>query len=48
MEPEIEPVDFGGSWMVGDRDSYIAAGAAAGCRTVFIDRGWAAETGRGE
>ena len=33
--------------MVGDRDSDIAAGLAVGCRTVFIDRGWTAETGRG-
>lgn len=27
-----------GAWMVGDRDSDIAAGHAAGCRTVFIRR----------
>ncbi len=47
MEAAIEPVDFERSWMVGDRDSDIAAGLAVGCRTVFIDRGWAAETGRG-
>ena len=47
MEAAIEPVDFEGSWMVGDRDSDIAAGLAVGCRTVFIDRGWTAETGSG-
>jgi D-glycero-D-manno-heptose 1,7-bisphosphate phosphatase len=29
------------SFMVGDRWRDIAAGAAAGCRTVFIDRGYA-------
>ncbi len=47
MEAAIDSVDFEGSWMVGDRDSDIAAGLAVGCRTVFIDRGWVAETGRG-
>ena len=47
IEAAIEPVDFEVSWMVGDRDSDITAGLAVGCRTVFIDRGWAAETGRG-
>ena len=47
MEAAIEPVDFETSWMVGDRDSDVAAGLAVGCRTVFIDRGWAAETGCG-
>lgn len=46
-EAAIEPVDFEVSWMVGDRDSDIAAGLAVGCRTVFIDRGWTVETGRG-
>lgn len=33
-------VDLAGSWMVGDRASDVAAGAAAGCRTIFIDRGY--------
>lgn len=47
MEAAIEPVDFEVSWMVGDRDSDTAAGLAVGCRTVFIDRGWTAETGSG-
>ena len=46
-EDAFEPVDFETSWMVGDRNSDVAAGLAVGCRTVFIDRGWAAETGRG-
>jgi D-glycero-D-manno-heptose 1,7-bisphosphate phosphatase len=31
------------SYMVGDRASDVDAGAAAGCRTVFIDRGYTAE-----
>jgi len=34
-------VDIGASWMVGDRKGDIAAGRNAGCRTVFIDRGYA-------
>lgn len=38
-------VDMARSWMVGDRDSDIEAGRSAGCRTVFIDRGWRAESG---
>ncbi len=32
------------SWMVGDRWSDVAAGQAAGCRTAFIDRGYAEPT----
>lgn len=36
-------VDLRLSFMVGDRESDILAGFAAGCRTVFIDRGYAAE-----
>ena len=44
-EGESEPVLFEESWLVGDRDSDIAAGLAAGCRVIFIDRGWADETG---
>ena len=43
----LGPVDYAASWMVGDRDSDVAAGHAAGCRTVFIDRGWRAESGLG-
>lgn len=46
-EAGLEPVDFAASWMVGDRDSDIAAGRSVGARTVFIDRGWAGETGEG-
>jgi len=41
-------VDLGSSYLVGDRTKDIAAGRAAGCTTIFIDRGYAettAETG---
>lgn len=34
-------IDLARSVMVGDRLSDVAAGAAAGCRTVFIDRRYA-------
>jgi D-glycero-D-manno-heptose 1,7-bisphosphate phosphatase len=34
-------IDLPSSWMVGDRAGDVAAGRAAGCRTVFIDRGYA-------
>ena len=33
---ELE-IDLGASWMVGDTDSDVLAGAAAGCRTLLID-----------
>lgn len=33
-------VDFPKSYMVGDRCSDVLAGAAAGCRTIFINRGY--------
>ncbi len=33
-------LDLINSYMIGDRRSDIEAGAAAGCRTVFIDRGY--------
>jgi D-glycero-D-manno-heptose 1,7-bisphosphate phosphatase len=33
-------IDLHASWMVGDRWRDIAAGQAAGCRTVFIDHGY--------
>ena len=31
------------SWMIGDRWRDLEAGRAAGCRTVFIDHGYANE-----
>jgi D-glycero-D-manno-heptose 1,7-bisphosphate phosphatase len=34
-------IDLTQSWMVGDRWRDIDCGDAAGCRTVFIDRGYA-------
>jgi D-glycero-D-manno-heptose 1,7-bisphosphate phosphatase len=34
-------VDLAQSWMVGDRWRDVDCGHAAGCRTVFIDRGYA-------
>jgi D-glycero-D-manno-heptose 1,7-bisphosphate phosphatase len=37
---ERHGIDLAASYMVGDRDSDIEAGAAAGCRTIFIDRGY--------
>jgi len=33
-------IDLGGSWMVGDRWRDVDCGAAAGCRTIFIDYGY--------
>lgn len=33
-------IDLGRSYMVGDRWSDVAAGRAAGCFTIFIDRGY--------
>ena len=33
-------IDLTQSWMVGDRWRDIDCGAAAGCRTVFIDYGY--------
>lgn len=36
-------IDLRASWMVGDRAGDIEAGRAAGCRTVFVDLGYAAE-----
>jgi D-glycero-D-manno-heptose 1,7-bisphosphate phosphatase len=29
-------IDLGRSWMIGDTDTDVLAGAAAGCRTVLI------------
>ena len=37
-------IDLARSFMVGDRASDIAAGAAAGCRTAFLDLSYVAET----
>jgi D-glycero-D-manno-heptose 1,7-bisphosphate phosphatase len=34
-------IDLARSWMVGDRWRDIDCGVAAGCRTVFVDRGYA-------
>jgi D-glycero-D-manno-heptose 1,7-bisphosphate phosphatase len=34
-------IDLAASFMVGDRWRDVGAGRAAGCRTVFIDRGYA-------
>jgi D-glycero-D-manno-heptose 1,7-bisphosphate phosphatase len=34
-------IDLSQSWMVGDRWRDIDCGHAAGCRTIFIDRGYA-------
>jgi len=36
-------IDLGQSWMVGDRWRDVDCGQAAGCRTIFIDRGYAEE-----
>jgi len=36
-------IDLAQSWMVGDRWRDVDCGCAAGCRTIFIDRGYAEE-----
>jgi D-glycero-D-manno-heptose 1,7-bisphosphate phosphatase len=36
-------IDLAASYMVGDRWRDIDCGAAAGCTTIFIDRGYAEE-----
>lgn len=37
-------IDLSRSYMVGDRASDVEAGATAGCSTIFIDLGYAAES----
>jgi len=34
-------IDLGGSFLIGDRWRDIDAGAGAGCKTIWIDRGYA-------
>ena len=36
-------IDVAQSWMVGDRWRDVDCGRAAGCKTIFIDRGYAEE-----
>jgi D-glycero-D-manno-heptose 1,7-bisphosphate phosphatase len=36
-------IDLAQSWMVGDRWRDVGCGHAAGCKTIFIDRGYAEE-----
>ena len=36
-------IDLAASYMVGDRAGDIAAGRAAGCRSIFVDLGYTAE-----
>jgi D-glycero-D-manno-heptose 1,7-bisphosphate phosphatase len=36
-------IDLAASYMVGDRESDVAAGRRAGCAALFIDRGYTAE-----
>jgi D-glycero-D-manno-heptose 1,7-bisphosphate phosphatase len=36
-------IDLAQSWMVGDRWRDVDCGYAAGCKTIFIDRGYAEE-----
>jgi len=36
-------IDLSQSWMVGDRWRDVDCGHAAGCRRIFIDRGYAEE-----
>jgi D-glycero-D-manno-heptose 1,7-bisphosphate phosphatase len=33
-------IDLAASWMIGDRESDLAAGAAVGCRTVLVRTGY--------
>lgn len=36
-------IDLAKSWMIGDRWRDVDCGHAAGCRTIFVDRGYAEE-----
>jgi D-glycero-D-manno-heptose 1,7-bisphosphate phosphatase len=36
-------IDLSRSWMIGDRWRDVDCGHAAGCKTIFIDRGYAEE-----
>lgn len=36
-------IDLSRSWMIGDRWRDVDCGLAAGCKTIFIDRGYAEE-----
>lgn len=38
---EKQDIDLENSWMIGDRWRDIEAGQAAGCRTIYVDRGYA-------
>jgi D-glycero-D-manno-heptose 1,7-bisphosphate phosphatase len=38
----VHGIDLNRSYMIGDRWSDIAAGAAAGCRTILLDRSYSA------
>lgn len=40
-------LDLGSSWMIGDTDDDVAAGAAAGCRTVLVENPFSAHKRRG-
>ena len=40
MAAEAHGIDLSSSYMVGDRWRDVEAGRRAGCRTVFIDRGY--------
>ncbi len=41
-------VDLGASWMIGDTDTDIVAGRAAGCRTALVEYAGSAHKRRGE
>ena len=41
---ETHNIDLQASFMVGDRQGDVKAGKAAGCRTIFIERGYAEST----